>query len=197
MQLNEPSLSQIPVMIGWIGLRLLFKLGDQVVPVLAKLVHNSVLNPEPAAIPIMIYVGIPAAIRLPTASRIDLLSACQGLLSHLILRHRNEPEHGHTLALALRYLGMLMRKHDHPHVQWDSEAAQQSLELLLPKISLALAEASESTNPDVRAEVAKFLQDLEEWMQLPPNLRQILEKLGTDNRARVRFQARPRTRDFG
>jgi hypothetical protein len=194
MQLNDASLPEISKMLGWIGFQLLFKLGDPVAPVLAKWLHNSVLNPELTAIPIMIYVGIPAAIRLPIVSRIDLLSACQGLLAHLILRHRNEPEYDQTLALALGYLCKLMCKQDNPLVQWDSETAQQSLELSLPKLFLALSEASRSTNPDVRAEVARFLRNLEEWKKLTPTLCQILGKLRTDNRARVRFQARSRTR---
>jgi hypothetical protein len=192
VQISDASLSQIPEMLGWIGFQLLFKLSDPVAPVLAKWIQNSVLNPEPNAIPIMIYVGIPAAIHLPPASRIDLLSACQGLFGHLLLRHRAEPEHGWTLAKALRYWGMLMRKKDHPLVKWDSEAAQASLDLLVPKLSLALVEASKSTNPDVRAAVATVLRNLEEWMALPAALAQIVEKLATDNRARVRHQARPR-----
>jgi hypothetical protein len=197
MQFSDSSSSQIPEMLGWIGFQLLFKLGDPVAPILAKWIQNSVLNPEPNAIPIMIYVGIPAAIRLPVASRIDLLSACQSLLAHLHLRHQIEPEHGWTLANALRYWGMLMRKKDHPLVQWDSEAAQASLDLLVPKLSLALVEASKSTNPDVRAAVATVLRNLEEWMALPPTLQRIVDKLTTDNRARVRYNARPRAQATG
>lgn len=177
-----------------LGFQLLSKLGDPVAPVLAKWIHNSVLSPEPTAIPIMIYVGIPAAIRLPAASRTDLLSVCQSLLAHLLLRHRTEPDYGHTLAVALSDLGQLMRRQEHPLVRWDTEAAEQSLNLLVPKFSLVLMETSKSTNPDVRAMTARFLRNLEEWMKLPPPLQQTIDKLIDDNRARVRFQARPRTK---
>jgi hypothetical protein len=192
---GRESRGKTTMMLGWIGFQLLYRIGEPAAQPIAKWIHNSVLNPERMAIPIMVYVGIPAAIHLPKGPRTDLLAACQTLLAHVLLRHKLESEYGVALANAFFYLGQLMRKEEHPLVDWNSEDARESLDLLLPKLSLALIEGSKSANPDVRASAAGFLLGLRAWMTLPPFLQQVLDKLKADNRARVRAAALSTTRD--
>lgn len=186
---GQESRGEISSWLGWIGSQLLYKIGEPAAQPIAIWIHKSVLNPERIAIPIMVYAGIPAAVQLPKGPRTDLLAACQTLLARVLLRHKLEPEYGVALANTFFHLGQLMRKEEHPLVDWNSEDGRESLDLLLSKFSLALVEGSISANPDVRASAAGFLLGLRERMTLPPPLQQALDKLRTDNRARVRAAA--------
>jgi len=188
IQFHDSTGSEIPNALGWLGFHLRRKLGKVMDPILASWLHRSILNPEPRAIPIMLYAAIPAAASLPATARADLLATGQTLLLHLFSRHDTDERIGACLADALHYLAALLQREEHPLVQWNSDGGMEALAVIITKLTPILVACSRSTNPDVRACVAALIRNLAVWKELSNDLDETFKRLGTDNRARVRAE---------
>ena len=150
--------------------------------------QNAVLTPEPRAIPIMLYAALPAVTSLQEPARTALLTTCQTLLLHLWQLHSSDSDAGVCLANALTYMSMILAKEE-GLVDWNSVAGKETLEVLMLKFTGIFVGFGRSAHPDVRASVAGLLSNLKQWKSLPAPLNDALQRLVTDNRARVRYRA--------
>lgn len=188
VQIHDAMQEEIPTALGWLAFNLRQKLGGVVDSELANWLQRSVLSPEPGAIPIMIYAALPAATTLGDKERSDLLATCQTLLLHLWGRLHSERRVGDWLGQTLYYIASLLRKEETGLVQWNTDGGRATLEILLSKFTPLISAFSRSANPQVRASVARLINNLKAWRVLPPQLEETFQLLSKDNRARVRFE---------
>jgi hypothetical protein len=192
VQFNNKTKPEIYHALGQMAFQLRYKLGTTVDPLILSWLQKSLIAPEPAAIPIMIYVALPAASSVNDAARTDLLTTCQTLLLHLWSRHQVEEQAGIHLANAILYIGMLLQREDHPSGKWNTDEGKEAVNMLMEKYSPMFVAFSESTHPDVRASIASLLKKLNTWKPLSTEMHAVLDGLCKDNRARVRCRAQGR-----
>jgi hypothetical protein len=175
--------------LGWLAFQMKLKLGVVVDSVIAKWLQESLLAPVPKAIPMMLYVALPIASSLNESGATELLGTCQSLLLYMWSLIEFDDKIGDYLAQALNYMADLVQRENHPIAQWRTEGGKKAMEIIIKKFSRMFIIFSQSTHPDVRASIARIIHNLSKWKELQPELKQVLEKLAKDNRARVRYAA--------
>jgi hypothetical protein len=189
VQFRDDSRAQLQKGLGWLSLQMNSKLGVKTDTAIVQWLERSALSPQPAAIPVMINLGMQIALRTDGPAQAEISAMCQNMLLELWSRRNFDTQAQEHLAQALRSLGQFLRENVSLHPAWKPETGQKAVQQLVTKLPDLLAHFGRSSHGPVRAAVATLLTSLKKWQPLSEPLEQMLATLARDNRTRVRFAA--------
>ena len=138
---------------------------------------------------IAFYVSVVLATQGSEQMDIPVTPAAEAVLLTLRVRMNDSQLAGLTLANAFHYLAGIVGKQTFDLIDWSSNGGRVALRWLIQILEEHSSILAAAADPQLRSSVSEVLWSLSRWYSLPESLSAILEKLKTDNRARVRFWA--------
>jgi len=188
MQFSSNQSDKIALMLGWLAFQLPRKLGAAAHQNVLTWVRQMLLLRGVRPLEMAIYGSAVVALQAEGNASAEALSLFETAMISLWARSSDIVEAGASLASALRLLSNIIGSETSDLLPTAAEIPAR-IQRLTPTLTRFLPQFAKSPRASLRAAVAALLSQLRNRIDLQAPLAELLDKLKSDNRARVRFEA--------
>ncbi len=175
--------------LGWLVLQLHRKLGRGADAELSLWTKISVTGGNIRSLPLALKVCLILAVESSEEDYVSAIAMLHAIITTLKIRSHDKEGSVECVANALHYLAGDLSQESHELLDWSTDRGHQVLSILFDILEQWVPELYTSPTAEIRSGTARLLWNLRVWNQLSETLSATLEKLQSDARARVRFEA--------